>query len=99
MIHSESNNESNNIPTSSSHFDSASTSLSTSEIAVSPSTDSQINKGSEASHRAKQTEALPETGQSSDNQSGLIGAVLTMLAGLGLVRKSKKQSKENKDKF
>ncbi|WP_420801875.1 LPXTG cell wall anchor domain-containing protein [Staphylococcus edaphicus] len=77
---------------------SASTSLSTSEIDVNPSTDSQINKESGESYNEEQTEALPETGQTSENQSGLIGAALAMLAGLGLVRKSKKQSKGNQDK-
>ena len=57
-----------------------------------------MSNGSEASHHAKQNEALPETGQSSDDKSRLIGAALAMLAGLGLVRKSKKKQKDNKDK-
>ncbi|WP_353047294.1 LPXTG cell wall anchor domain-containing protein [Staphylococcus sp. HKU1] len=36
---------------------------------------------------------LPDTGKDSNERNGLIGAALTMLAGLGLLRRSKKNKK------
>ncbi|WP_275086388.1 KxYKxGKxW signal peptide domain-containing protein [Staphylococcus intermedius] len=95
-----SDSASTSLSTSVSDSDSASTStsLSTSEISLEQSTYSQMSNESDSSHHAKKNEALPETGQSSDDKSGLIGAALAMLAGLGLVRKSQMRLKDNKDK-
>nr|WP_232772343.1 LPXTG cell wall anchor domain-containing protein [Staphylococcus succinus] len=41
--------------------------------------------------------SLPNTGKNSKNETGLIAAALTMLAGLGLIKKSKKDKKHNKN--
>ncbi|WP_435533045.1 LPXTG cell wall anchor domain-containing protein [Staphylococcus caprae] len=41
-------------------------------------------------------ESLPDTGENTTNRSGLVSTVLAMLAGLGLVRKSRKDRKKDR---
>ncbi|MCG7339001.1 LPXTG cell wall anchor domain-containing protein [Staphylococcus sp. ACRSN] len=71
---------------------STSTSLSTSEsLAV------ETNNGSESAVKNhKEKVELPDTGKDTENSNGLVGATLAMLAGLGLIRKSRKNKKESK---
>ncbi|WP_194748125.1 LPXTG cell wall anchor domain-containing protein [Staphylococcus chromogenes] len=69
---------------------SASTSVNTSESVTS-------NNGSESAVNShKEKVELPDTGKDTDNRNGLVGATLAMLAGLGLIRKSRKNKKESK---
>ncbi|MCO4353990.1 LPXTG cell wall anchor domain-containing protein [Staphylococcus agnetis] len=44
-------------------------------------------------NKVTKTDALPDTGQATQN-GGLIGAVAAMLAGLGLLKRSKKDQKK-----
>ncbi|WP_198618377.1 LPXTG cell wall anchor domain-containing protein [Staphylococcus canis] len=51
----------------------------------------------ESTATTKGKEALPETGQASNN-NGLLGAFAAMLAGLGLIKKSRKDRNEKQSK-
>lgn len=77
--------------------DSTSHSMNTTDQNGSHDQGSQDQSGSTSgNHNTDGNTALPDTGQSS-NHTGLFGAVLAMLAGLGLIKRSKKDKKGNKD--
>ncbi|MBY7664287.1 LPXTG cell wall anchor domain-containing protein [Staphylococcus agnetis] len=52
-----------------------------------------VNKVTSNDNKVTKTDALPDTGQATQN-GGLIGAVAAMLAGLGLLKRSKKDQKK-----
>ncbi|MCW0985932.1 LPXTG cell wall anchor domain-containing protein [Staphylococcus gallinarum] len=93
---------STSMSTSELNSTSASTSLSTSvsdsaSISVNTSESVTSNNGSESAVNShKEKVELPDTGKDTDNRNGLVGATLAMLAGLGLIRKSRKNKKESK---
>nr|WP_275113350.1 LPXTG cell wall anchor domain-containing protein [Staphylococcus chromogenes] len=83
--------------TSLSTSDSTSGSMSSSESQAPFIGSTSMNQGDNTTtaQQAKVTEKaqLPDTGQATSN-NGLVGAVAAMLAGLGLLRKSKKDKKK-----
>ncbi|MBF2757552.1 LPXTG cell wall anchor domain-containing protein [Staphylococcus haemolyticus] len=63
--------------------------------------ESQSNNDSQMHSNAQQHDAkddLPETGGKESNSTGLLSSVAAMLAGLGLVRNSRKNKKDKKNK-
>ena len=79
---------------------SASTSTSESTTAsLSDSTSASESMSNAIQHTpARHTTALPETGEDESSHKGLIGATMALLAGLGLMRRSKKDKNKNNDK-
>ncbi|WP_338322859.1 LPXTG cell wall anchor domain-containing protein [Staphylococcus xylosus] len=64
---------------------------------VNESVSEGVQKTSESTeNNHKEKVQLPDTGKDTQNSNGLIGAALAMLAGIGLIRKSKKNKKENR---
>ncbi|WJE86571.1 LPXTG cell wall anchor domain-containing protein [Staphylococcus casei] len=82
--------DSTSLSTAMSGLESESTSLNT-LVTASQKESATINNNEE------KVVNLPDTGKNLNNETGLIAAALTMLAGLGLIRKSKKDKKHNKD--
>lgn len=88
------------MSTSQTHF--TSTSISTSE-SIAPNTNesqSTLSATSEATKhngtRAQREERLPDTGDSI-KQNGLLGGVMTLLVGLGLMKRKKKKDENDQD--
>ncbi|WP_270671956.1 LPXTG cell wall anchor domain-containing protein, partial [Staphylococcus hominis] len=87
--------------TSVSDSTSASTSLSESaSTSVSDSTSASemqhsMHHAHSHSQLPKHHEDLPETGEDNSNSSILVSAVAAMLTGLGMIRKSRKNKKDN----
>jgi len=55
------------------------------------------NQNSEQASLQDKVNQLPDTGNNENNRRGLIPAIAAMLAGLGLIKRKKKDNKENKD--
>ncbi|PTG31291.1 LPXTG cell wall anchor domain-containing protein [Staphylococcus capitis] len=56
----------------------------------------QVTQHGEKHSDQQNDKSLPNTGEDETNRGGLVSLVLTMLAGLGLIRRSKKD--KNKDR-
>uniref|UniRef100_UPI0015C2DBE2 LPXTG cell wall anchor domain-containing protein n=1 Tax=Staphylococcus hominis TaxID=1290 RepID=UPI0015C2DBE2 len=81
--------------TSVSDSTSASTSLSGSTSTSSSEMQHSMHHAHSHSQLPKHHEDLPETGEENSNSSILVSAVATMLAGLGMIRRSRKNKKDN----